>query len=130
MIPEAITQLGLAATVLFIVWLIVKTVLSNNRDNDKDNTDLAKSLVTLLSGLSTAITSNTQVLAELKAYISQEKSSTRETLNILKAEILERFGTTDRKIDLVIKLLNEYQQSLDETIPVQPKAGNDGETRL
>jgi hypothetical protein len=129
MIPEPVYQLGLAATILFIVYLIIQLVLKNQRDNDKDNTDLAKSLVTLLTGLSTAITNNTSVLTELKSYISVEKQSTREAINAAKLEILDRFGTTDRKVDLILKILDDVQKSLDDTL-ISQKEDDDGTSGL
>jgi hypothetical protein len=134
-IPNEIYQLGLAATVLFIVLLIltvaykiIKAVLDSNDNNDKSASDNTKSWINMLTSLSTAINNNSMVLSELKEFIASEKKTTRDTLTVLETKIVDRFGTTDRKIDLVIKMIGEVQQSLEDTL--QPKADEDGETRL
>lgn len=128
MIPEAIYQLGLAASILFIVYMIIRAVLGSNSANDKGNADVTKGLINIMSSLSAAINSNTSVLVELRNFIDSDRKTSKETLSVLKNELLDRFGHQDRKVDLVIKMISELQLSLDDTTPVKEKP--DGETRL
>jgi hypothetical protein len=134
MIPESVIQLGLAATILFIVLLImgvtaqiIKAVLTTNSTNDKDNSEITKSLLSLLTGLSSAINTNSGVLAKLETYISSEKNGTKEALNVLESRIVEHFGILRKanKDDIgeVLKIVREVQRSLDDTIQIPDDIG-------
>lgn len=117
--PAEVVQLGIAVAVIFLVLQIIQVVLKNNRENDSDNSEVTKALVTLVTSISGNISKNTEVLAELKTFIAGEKDKTRAALDFLNIEIRNQFGHQDKKIDTIIQMIERMQHSLDDTIPIE-----------
>jgi hypothetical protein len=107
---EVLAQLGAGAVIAYIVYLIMSLVF--------------KYLTETNSALATSLNRNSDVLADIKIVMTEEKARVRNAIEKIERRIDNGFEDTASQIAGVRQAIAEIQKSLDETLPIVDKDEN------
>lgn len=115
---SGLVQLGAAVVIVAFMWLIISAIVKFAGSNDKDSSATINTLTNLLATFSNNLSKNTEVLIELKTYMSKANEETATVFNRIEASLARNYSSHSEEIKALRVIVEEVRQSMDKTIPI------------